>query len=238
MASNNPFESIVSNTYDYNSKIKNPSQMGMSDEGTMSALTNDIVGIMNYTDLLMYGDSNASTTGLPLGNRYFLNTGTTCKDNVSGKMVSRSVLIDNVPSGDMSMPNMDNVLSSTKIKTSFKGLIPGIMEDITKINPASLLSSITNTDNNCREVYMKTIKETSPTTQTTEINNAYLLDNDIKSLDSCLFSNSINPITNQGCIESFTNYNSDNYNKSIISKLYIISVNLLFFYLLLKIIKK
>jgi len=237
-------ENIKNNEYDYNSKIYNPSQLGMSDKGDLKTLTNNIGGIIGYTDLLMFGNSNASTTRQPLGNSYFLNTGAKCKDSASGKIVDRSVYIDNVPSGIIKMPNYNSNLGSNNVKTSFKGLIPGLTESIIKLNPVSLLSSITNNDDNCSEVYMKTIKQTSPTSQKKQITNAYVLDNEIKDLDACLFNNSINPITKQGCVEAFTNYNNNiklisyKYTKSKKSKLYLMSISLLYLYLFFKIMKK
>lgn len=60
-------------TYPYYKNIKTPTQLGMSSNGTLSALGNDINGLINYVSVLVEGNSKASATGRPLGNKFFKN---------------------------------------------------------------------------------------------------------------------------------------------------------------------
>ena len=86
--------------YDYAKNIKTPSEIGMSDRGTLSALGKDISGLISYTEVLVTGNSRASSTGRPLGNKFFLNTGGKCKDvntgNKEDNEVDRHIYINNV----------------------------------------------------------------------------------------------------------------------------------------------
>lgn len=62
---------LLGPTYPYYQNIKNPNQLGMSNNGTLSALANDISGLIDYVTVLVEGDSQASSTGQPLGNKFF-----------------------------------------------------------------------------------------------------------------------------------------------------------------------
>jgi hypothetical protein len=66
--------------YDYWSNIKAPSQMGMSENGSLGTLANNIAGIIGYVEVLVSGKGNASKTGAPLGNKFFLKTAATCNE--------------------------------------------------------------------------------------------------------------------------------------------------------------
>jgi len=79
---NNIFEQVLNDaegvqnkllgpTYPYYKNIKTPSEIGMSDRGTLQVLANDINGLINYVSLLVEGNSKASATGQPLGNKFF-----------------------------------------------------------------------------------------------------------------------------------------------------------------------
>ena len=59
-------------TYLYHKQIKSPAEIGMSPNGDMASLSKDIGGITNYISLLVSGQSRASKTGGPLGNKFFL----------------------------------------------------------------------------------------------------------------------------------------------------------------------
>ena len=64
-------DKLLGPSYPYYQNIKSPSQIGMSDKGTMSALGKDIDGLIQYVELLVQGNSSASKTGQPLGNKFF-----------------------------------------------------------------------------------------------------------------------------------------------------------------------
>lgn len=92
--------------------------------------------------------------GGPLGNAYKIQTGW-CKD---GK-TPRWTWINNIPDGELLVPkpqlvtdminkNYTNVLNDfTTVPTGMKGLIPGILEDITDINPLNMLKAVSGQDN-------------------------------------------------------------------------------------------
>jgi len=59
-------------SYNYASNVRTPQALGMSPDGTLTALGKDITGLISYTQLLVEGTGTASATGKPMGNRYFL----------------------------------------------------------------------------------------------------------------------------------------------------------------------
>lgn len=138
------------NYYDY---IKKPPEMGMSEAGTYKALSNDIAGIINYSNVLISGRGNAISNDAPssgLGSRFFINTGAQCKHAVyNGKkkipgtdeemddfkeinpgmnIKSRSLYIDNTVKG--------NILGKSNV-----GLVPGMIENVTHLNPMDLMAA-------------------------------------------------------------------------------------------------
>jgi len=140
--------------YSYVSGIKNPTQLGITGQGTMSALTNDVAGIVNYVNLLVEGDGPASKTGKPLGNKFFLTTGGQCTDIKTGNLVTRSAYINNQPTGNI--PLISDVAGMNF--SEFEGLIPGILTDIGKINPVAIYTAFTEgSDPSCAQVTLQTI---------------------------------------------------------------------------------
>ena len=71
-------DKLLGPTYPYYKNIKSPSQIGMSDKGTIQQTAKDIDGLIQYVQLLVSGKSKASATGGPLGNKFFLQTGAKC----------------------------------------------------------------------------------------------------------------------------------------------------------------
>ena len=68
-------EKLLGPSYPYYKNIKTPSQLGMSSRGTIQQMSQNIVGLTNYVEVLVSGTSSASATGGPLGNKFFLQTG-------------------------------------------------------------------------------------------------------------------------------------------------------------------
>ena len=62
---------LLGPTYPYYKNIKSPSQIGMSDKGTIQQMSNNVNGLINYVELLVSGGGKASATGKPLGNKFF-----------------------------------------------------------------------------------------------------------------------------------------------------------------------
>jgi hypothetical protein len=190
-------ESILGPDYKYYKFIKTPTEMGMSGEGSLDVLGKDIKGLMSYTKLLVSGGGDASVTGKPLGNKFFMDTGATCTDTDSSNTVSRSIYIDNVPSG-----NIPFLTSGTGVQfTAFSGLIPGTLENITRINPIKIFTTFTSGPNpKCRAITMEVIDKDNNSSFETK----YITEDDISDIPACSFSNKVNPVTEVRCREGFT----------------------------------
>jgi hypothetical protein len=66
--------SFLGDSYPYYKYVLTPSELGMSDKGNLKTLGKDVDGLISYTALLVEGNSKASATGKPLGNKFFLKT--------------------------------------------------------------------------------------------------------------------------------------------------------------------
>jgi hypothetical protein len=165
--------------YPYDKYIKPPSSIGVSSQGTMTALGKDVAAISSYVGVLMSGKSNAQTVPR-LGNKYFMDTRTTCLTS-NGKTVPRYVFVNNVPSGAIA---------------NYQGLVPGILENTAAMNPASLFSAFVP-DTPCQKITMTTVDANNK--QRVESN--YVMEADIKDYSPCLFQSKRNPVSGAKCTE-------------------------------------
>lgn len=220
---------LLGPNYPYYKYIRTPTELGMSDRGSMSALADDVAGLINYSQVLVAGTGPASKTGKPLGNRFFLKTGAVCKSK-SGKMVDRYTYFDNIPDGSIPMTGLSS--------KTFKGLIPGIMGDITQMNPLSLISGFMEGGSpNCTEICMPTMSDKNVAGSECH----YVIDSEIKSINPCSFPGRKNPQTGDGCRELFggnlknaPKYTAKNLNNKPFANLYVVGFSLFLVYLLLK----
>ena len=200
-------ERLLGPTYPYYKNIKTPSQIGMSDKGSIQQMGKNINGLIQYVELLVSGKSNASATGQPLGNKFFLQTGAKCaaidsctdkNDESTCQQVDRYIYIDNVPQG-----NIPFISSGLGVNFSeFKGLIPGAMGNLNVLNPFALTRAfLSGSTPTCQPITMQTI--TSDNVKSSETHYVTLAD--ISSMDPCIFPNKKNPITGQKCRETFQN---------------------------------
>jgi hypothetical protein len=207
--SNNIFEDVLQNantvqdkllgpTYPYYKNIRTPSEIGMSSDGTLSALGNDINGLIQYVEVLVSGNSRASATGGPLGNKFFLQTGAKCQDTASNQQVDRYIYVNNVPEG-----NIPFISSGLGVNFSeFKGLIPGSLGNLNVLNPFTIMQSfLSGSTPPCQELTMQTIDINNNSSSETHFVTLV----DIQNMDPCSFSNGQNPITNVKCKETFKN---------------------------------
>ena len=192
-------ESILGPEYKYYKYIKTPEDMGMSSEGSLEVLGKNIKGLMSYTQLLVTGGGNAngSTSGHPLGNKFFMDTGATCVDVETSNNVPRSIYIDNVPGGTIPF-----LTSGTGVQFSeFEGLVPGTLENITRINPLKIFKTFTTGANpKCRALRMEVISKDNETSFETK----YITEDDILDIPPCSFIEKKNPVTKVPCREAFT----------------------------------
>ena len=198
-------ERLLGPTYPYYKNIKTPSEIGMSDKGTIQQMTKDIDGLIQYVELLVTGKSKASSTGGPLGNKFFLQTGAKCAaiDKCSDKnksstcqQVDRYIYVDNVPVG-----NIPFITSGLGVNFSeFKGLIPGAMGNLNVLNPFAIMQAfLSGSTPPCQEITMQTIDVNNNKSSETH----YVTLTDINNMNPCIFPNRKNPVTGANCRETF-----------------------------------
>lgn len=189
---------LLGPTYPYWKNIKSPSQIGMSDEGSLNALGKDIDGLIQYVEVLVTGGSNA-TGGKVLGNKFFLQTGGKCMDKATNKEVDRYIYINNVPQG-----NIPFISSGLGVNFSeFKGLIPGTMSNLNVLNPFTIMQAfMSGATPDCQEITLETIDSNSNSSNETHFVSVV----DLQNMDACSFSpDKKNPITGKVCSEAFSN---------------------------------
>ena len=198
---------LLGPAYPYYKNIKAPSQIGMGSQGSIQQMAKDIDGLIQYVEVLVTGNSGASSTGQPLGNKFFLKTGAKCAaidactdpSNVSTcQQVDRYIYVDNVPSG-----NIPIISSGLGVNFSeFKGLIPGAMGNLNVLNPFGIMQAfLSGSVPPCQQITMQTI--TTDNVKSSETN--YVTLTDINNMNACIFPNGKNPITGNNCVETFQN---------------------------------
>lgn len=235
--------------YNYIKFINNPNELGMSSEGSMGALKNDVEGIVDYVELLISGSGRGSKTRKPLGDKFFLKTGGQCKDYKTGKLVQRDMYIDNVPDG--TIPGLSE-MSGMKF-TEFEGLIPGIFSNLDAINPLKLFSAFMEGENPiCAQITLPTIDQNNNSSQ----QSGYIPITEIKEISPGLVTPDMNKSLNQQVnnTEGFLNLNDlihndeyreyikngkDNtYKQDSFSNIYIVSLSFLLLYITYKFMNK
>lgn len=226
-------------SYKYYDKVATPTQLGMSADPTLKALTNDVSGLIDYVELLISGTGNGSLTGKPFGNQFFLQTGAQCKDIKSGDIKTRYLYINNKPTGNI--PFVSAGLG--KDFPSAKGLIPSMLQDIENINPLNMFKGFTQGSTpDCQEITMETTPNTGNNNakQQTE----YVTQSDISEMDPCVFTlmNNSNPVTKKTCVESFSGMMKNRHyhpyrteDNDSLYKLYLLIISGLGMYILFKI---
>lgn len=200
-------ESVMGPTYPYWKNIRNPSELGMSDKGSISVMAKDVAGLVNYVEVLVTGSGKASKTGKPLGNKFFLKTGAKCMDDKK-KLQDRYIYVNNVPLGNVPF-------ISSGMGTNFKqmrGLLPGTMSNLNSLNPFEIIQGFSAGGTPpCQKVTLQTINTDNKTSSETH----YMTTLDLQSMDPCNFMNGKNPITNKKCKQAFGNmgnYSNEYYN--------------------------
>jgi hypothetical protein len=251
---NNIFEQVLTNAqgvqdkllgpnYPYYNNIKTPSQIGMSDRGTLSALGNDVNGLINYVKVLVDGKGIASSTGQPLGNKFFLKTGAKCLDTNNNQQVDRYIYIDNVPDG--SIPFISQAMGVNF--SDFRGLIPGAISNLNVLNPYTIMQSfLTGSTPPCQKLTMQTIDVNNNKSSETH----YVTLIDIQNMNPCTFNNGKNPINGKVCKQAFnTMYQNQEVieNEGIeqiklpqdpITQLYFLSLSALAIYIFYRLMEK
>jgi hypothetical protein len=193
---------LLGQSYPYYKNIKSPSEIGMSDKGTIKQMTKDINGLIQYVELLVTGKSKASATGGPLGNKFFLQTGAKCSatdqctkdaNGVSTcQEVDRYIYVNNVPYGNI--PFISSGLGQNF--TEFRGLIPGAMGNLDVLNPYTIMSAfLSGSTPPCQQITMQVIDASNNKSSETH----YVTTVDIRNANACSFPNGRNPLTGYTC---------------------------------------
>jgi hypothetical protein len=207
-------ERLLGPSYPYYKNIKSPSEIGMSDKGTIQQMGKNINGVIQYVELLVSGKSQASTTGGPLGDKFYIN---------------------NVPQG-----NIPFISSGLGVDFSdFKGLIPGALGNLNVLNPFAITSAfLSGSTPPCQEITMQTIDINN--NKSSETN--YVTLTDIKNMDPCIFPDGKNPVTGAKCKEGFKTGVSANaspvMSDDIMDQIYFVSLSCVGIYILYRIMEK
>ena len=126
--------------YNYSQQIATPQELGMSNRGTLSQLSDNVAGMINYINILSNGDSKASKQNNgPLGDSYFVDTHATCKNGDNS--VPRHFYMNNKPSG-----NIPFLTGRTSAPVGGnRGLISGILEQASSLDPSVMIKDFGDT---------------------------------------------------------------------------------------------
>ena len=154
-------EDFTGPDYRYQDFIKTPKEQGMSGAGNFTTLGKNIAGILNYSRILTKGDGGARIGRRPLGNKFFLktagkcaparNTGRRCDQKTicptsaptcyknqcwavkrKGQTAKRYLFVDNTTKGKLPFIRGEH---------SFRGMVPGMIENIMEMNPLEVLTA-------------------------------------------------------------------------------------------------
>ena len=226
---------ILGPDYQYWKQIKSPGQMGMSTHGSMSTIAADVDGLIGYVEVLVTGKGQASATGGPLGNKFFLKTAATCKDKKSKKVVDRYVYVNNVPDG--SIPFISSGMNMNF--GDFEGLVPGTLSNVSALNPMLIFQAfMSGSQPECEEITLETIDvNNNRGTETRHVTTT-----DLKNMNPCDFNPQYNknPVTGQVCREAFSNRRNTKLKTpdDFLVKLFYASLGVFGIYLLLSLMKK
>ncbi len=195
-------EKLLGPDYQYFKQIRTPTEMGVSSEGGLSHLSKDISALIAYVELLVAGTGDASMTGNPLGNKFFLKTMAKCKvvskDAANGTIVDRYTYVNNVPDGNI--PFISSGLGGVEF-TAFRGLIPGTISSAAGMNPFALFQAFQmGSTPDCQSITLETIDANNNVSSATN----YVATVDLKNMPPSWFPNKVNPVTGQRSREAFT----------------------------------
>jgi len=225
-------EDLLGPDYNYSKRIKNPSELEMSSNGSIGALTKNITGLIAYVNVLAVGGGKAQKTSGPLGSRFFLKTGAKCKNVDNGELVHRSIYVDNIPDG--SIPFITEALGGLKLDT-FEGLVPGVMSNLAHIRPMQIFQAfMTGGTPDCKAITLNTVDKKNDFTSGTE--TAFLTLDDIKIVESF---ETLNDNDNDNDNDKYGT-NKINYSKmpdDIYIKIYYSALSLFGLYILMRLFK-
>ena len=185
----------------YISRLLDTQSLGVSDDGKMKVLVNDIKALMSYVDVMIgNGPWKAlNNSKLPIGSATFIPTNTKCSDVDSTNSLDRYIYHNSIPTGDN------------------KSLMAGITYDIETLGTeaSNLLNVFSDkSGNKCKKIKANCVEADGSLPKDKDIikdenGNGYLerainID-EIKDIDPCMFypenNKRVNPITGKTCKE-------------------------------------
>jgi hypothetical protein len=216
----------MSESYPYEDNIRTPDEINMGSRGTIPQLGRNVRGFTAYKDLLITGSGLASSTGKPLGNKYFLKTSAkcqakdTCDSTGNGCLeTDRYIYINNIPSGTLA------------------GLVPGAVGQLGVLNPFAIFRAFRDgATPPCELITMEVVDNKNNRTEQTH----YVTLADIRAMNPCWFNtathNLTNPVTNRKCREVFQNRVDENaevvMSDDPVDKVYFAGLSLICIYIL------
>jgi hypothetical protein len=132
--------------YNLTDDLPMPHQIGVRDEGSMSATIDAVKGVAYYVDMIGFGEaSNPLTKSMgvkpkPLGINYFAKTGQSCSNGADMWMY-----IEGQPRGD-GLGERTMIAMKAVGMPQLRGLAPGIMEDTKDaLSPVPIINSLFGT---------------------------------------------------------------------------------------------
>lgn len=138
-------DDYIGPSYNYAKKIKTPKQLKVTAKPTLFALPDDFKAVKHYVETLAKGNP-------ALGNRFFVKSGKCSKDGSIPECQGedRWIFVNNVSTGRV---------PCTDYKSNYKGLIPGVIEDITYVNPYEIFKALSGTGKGySTDCYLRTEK--------------------------------------------------------------------------------
>jgi hypothetical protein len=148
----NASDSLLGPHADYDSLIPTPVELGVSTDGSIGQMVTNQAAMAYYFDTLLLGSRSPMTkmfggkNQVPVGNRYFLPSGSKCTNGEDLYMY-----VDNIPRGNLLGSKMAQLQKEMGIP-KFQGLGPGVIEDAVALNPIPIFYAVMGAANECKKV--------------------------------------------------------------------------------------
>ena len=234
--------------YSYTNLIKTPREIGMSGKGNYDSIDKNVKALFSYVDVLVKGNSKALRGGgdeksdALLGSQSFYPTGQSCVLDVGNgerKEVQRFIYQDFRPTGNTPLDIGDGMVKN------LRGLVPGIMENVAKLNPLNTFESIMDVNPTCMLLRMPVTKDLTKASKSGDFETFPVSIIDIAQMDPCSFPlyGYRNPATGYQCQAGFRNLNNELENtvndysiEKDLGYLYLTSLSFIGLYVVLKLI--
>lgn len=230
-----PVNNFLGEDFDYIGAFNNPRDcspgpcMGESGDKIMDNLK----GTVKYGNaLLFHSDSNDNrrvqkNPGV-LGNKYFIDSGVDCK-TPEGDTVSRHIYVDNRPTGNV--PFINQLVGNGGLP---KGLIPGLLSNVERLNPVKLLNALVpevGEAAKCKERTVTEIRQRDDGSTYSEEVKVYMTDKDYEEVEP--FSSIHGDIVDDKDVYNYSKMPDDK-----LVQLYLSTLTIAGMYIVLKLINK